>query len=101
MSELQPFHVIAYEEEVDSVLLAHCRYSLEFGKGQEIYYDFAAFEKHLYDRFLVGKPVIDNANPLMMTYTDDIARRDTFEQVRNKIKPQVESCNCALHILIL
>ena len=33
--------VVVFEEEIDSVVLAHCQYSLAFGKGQEVTYNYS------------------------------------------------------------
>ena len=89
LSNVQPFHMVSYEGEIDSVILTHCRYSLSFGKGQEVEYDFAGLEKHIYDRFLVTKPEIDGSSQPLMMYTSDVIRQDIFQQLRDKIKPQV------------
>ena len=81
--------MISYEGEIDTVILTHCRYSLRFGKGQQVEYDFGALEKHIYDRFLVGKPWIDrNAQP-MMIFSSDVIQQDVFEQLKKNITPQV------------
>ena len=87
--KVQPFHMVSYEGEIDSVILTHCRYSLSFGKGQEVEYDFAAIEKHIYDRFLVTKPEMNRRSQPLMVYTSDIIRRDVFQQLKGNLKPQV------------
>jgi hypothetical protein len=89
VSELQPIHVIAYKKQMDALLRAHCRYSLRLGEGHRVEYDFIGLEKQIYNQFVVGKPLIDATIPLMMRYTGDVAKHDTFEQIRRKIKPQV------------
>ena len=99
MPHLQPFHMISYEEEIDSIILTHCRYSLKFGKGQDVKYDFGALEKHIYDRFLVGKPEIDGATQSVMIYSSDVIQQDVFDQLRQKIKPQV--CVFLHHLVIV
>ena len=89
--------MVSYEGEIHSVILTHCRYSLSFGKGHEVEYDFAALEKHIYDRFLVTKPEIDGRSQPLMMYTSDVIRQDIFQQLKDKIKPQVHtlySLNC-------
>ena len=91
--------MVSYEGEIDSVILTHCRYSLSFGKGQEVEYDFAALEKHIYDRFLVTKPEIDGSSQPLMMYTSDVIRQDIFQQLRDKIKPQV-SCTLCLECFV-
>ena len=87
--------MVSYEGEIDSVILTHCRYSLTFGKGQEVEYDFAALEKHIYDRFLVTKPEMDRRSQPLMVYTSDIIRRDVFQQLKEKLKPQVRIVVCS------
>ena len=89
LPQVQPFHMVSYEGEIDSIILTHCRYSLIFGKGQEVEYDFAALEKHIYDRFLVTKPVINRSGQPLMVYSSDVIRPDVFQTLRDKIKPQV------------
>ena len=81
--------MISYEGEIDTVILTHCRYSLRFGKGQQVQYDFGALEKHIYDRFLVGKPGIDGTSQPVMVYSGDVIQQDVFEQLKKNIKPQV------------
>ncbi|XP_065826355.1 E3 ubiquitin-protein ligase RNF213-like isoform X3 [Oscarella lobularis] len=58
MSEITRAQLISYDFERDffPLVLAHCNYSLEVGKGSDVTYDFAALERQLIDRFLTGKP---------------------------------------------
>eukprot|EP00118_Oscarella_pearsei_P021368 m.239300 g.239300 ORF g.239300 m.239300 type:complete len:5831 (+) comp40181_c2_seq5:266-17758(+) len=60
MNEVTQAQLIYYDVDRDllPLVLAHCRYSLEVGKGTDITYDFAALERQLVDRFLSGKPQI-------------------------------------------
>jgi hypothetical protein len=89
VSQLQHFHMVSYEAEIDTVLLTHCRYSLKFGQGQDVEYDLAALQKHIYDRFIVGKPYIDRGTQPMMVFTSDVIRKDVLDQLKEKIKPQI------------
>ncbi|XP_065826351.1 E3 ubiquitin-protein ligase RNF213-like isoform X2 [Oscarella lobularis] len=58
MNEITRAQLISYDFERDffPLVLAHCNYSLEVGKGSDVTYDFAALERQLIDRFLTGKP---------------------------------------------
>ena len=92
--------MVSYEAEIDTVLLTHCRYSLKFGQGQDVEYDLAALQKHIYDRFIVGKPYIDRGTQPMMVFTSDVIRKDVLDQLKEKIKPQVHLYNCRVCICI-
>ena len=58
LSQLQANHVLNYEHKLIPVILTHCQYSLRYGKGTEVAYDFEAIERDLFDKFVFGKPLI-------------------------------------------
>ena len=58
LSQLQPYHVISYEHKLIPVILSHCQYSLQYGKGTEVSYDLHSIERDLFDKFMFGKPLI-------------------------------------------
>ena len=58
LSQLQLFHVVCYEHKLIPVILTHCQYSLQYGKGTEVTYDLQAIERDLCDKFIFGKPLI-------------------------------------------
>jgi len=58
LSQLQPCHVISYENKLLPLILTHTGYSLEYGRGTEVTYDPEAIEKDLFDKFIFGKPLI-------------------------------------------
>ena len=60
MAEVTRANLISYDFEKDllPLVLAHCHYSLEVGRGTDITYDYKALERQLIDRFLLGKPHI-------------------------------------------
>ena len=60
MREITSTQLISYDLEKNLIplVLSHCNYSLEVGKGCDISYDFAGIERQLVDRFLTGKPQI-------------------------------------------
>ena len=58
LSQLQACHVLSYEHKLIPVILTHCQYSLRYGKGKEVAYDFEAIERDLIDKFIFGKPLI-------------------------------------------
>ena len=58
LSQLQACHVLSYEHKLIPVILTHCQYSLRYGKGTEVAYDFEGIERDLIDKFVFGKPLI-------------------------------------------
>ena len=54
-------HLVAFHPERDLVpmMLAHCDYSLEVGKGTSVHYNWLALERHLIDRFVKRRPLVD------------------------------------------
>ena len=58
LSQLQPFHVVCYEHKLIPVILTHCQYSLQYGRGDDVTYDLQAIERDLCDKFIFGKPLI-------------------------------------------
>ena len=81
-------HLLDYENHLLSIVLSHCHYSLRHGKGQDVTYDYPALEKHLVDRFIHGKPLIQLEIP-QVVYRKDVYSVMTFANIRKKVKPQV------------
>ena len=77
--------MIHFEEQITNVIFSHCKYSLKAGHGADIVYDFVALEKHILDRFVRGKPLIDIRFP-GMSYRSDVIEALTFRSIRQKIK---------------
>ena len=71
-----------------SIVLSHCHYSLVMGKAHEVSFDFPALEKHILNRFVIGKPLIILSIPCV-TYRKDVYTADTFAAIRKKVAPQV------------
>ena len=81
-------HLLDYEQQLQSIILSHCHYSLTVGKGQDIKYDLPALEKHILNRFIYGKPMILLDIP-HVAYRKDVYTAETFLAIRQKVKPQV------------
>ena len=81
-------HLLIYEHQLPSIILSHCQYSLEVGKGQDVSYDWPALEKDILGRFIHGKPLIQSDIP-QVVYRKDIYTAATFAAVRKKVEPQV------------
>ena len=63
-------------------------------------YDYPALEKHLVDRFIHGKPLIQLEIP-QVVYRKDVYSAMTFANIRKKVKPQVSHMNTLLTPLTL
>ena len=88
ISHINQCHLLLFEQHLQSIILSHCHYFLTVGKGQDIQYDIPALEKHILNRFVYGKPVILLDIP-HVAYRHDVYSADTFQAVRQKVKPQV------------
>ncbi len=58
VKHVQHCHLVEYHQQLLSMVLSHCHYSLKHGEQQELTYEFAALEKSFIDRFVHGKPMI-------------------------------------------
>ena len=81
-------HLLDYEQQLLSIVLSHCHYSLCVGQGQDVKYDLAALEKHIFDRFIQGKPKIQSFM-VDVSYTKDAYTAANFTAVRTKCRVQV------------
>lgn len=88
ISHAQSCHLLDYEHQIISIVLSHCQYSLEYGKGQKVEYDLSALEKHIVDRFIHGKPILQLEIP-QVTYRKEVYSIDTFDKIRKNVPPQV------------
>ena len=84
-------HLLNYDNQLQSILLSHCHYSLRVGHGHEVSYDLPALEKHILGRFIHGKPRILVDIP-QVSYQNDVHTAATFAAVRKKVSPQVCIC---------
>lgn len=78
-------HMLDYEQQLLSIVLSHCHYSLKAGQGQSMRYDLPALEKHILDRFIQGKPKIV-FEIKVVAYAKDLYIASNFTAVRIKIK---------------
>eukprot|EP00118_Oscarella_pearsei_P024112 m.298997 g.298997 ORF g.298997 m.298997 type:complete len:1015 (+) comp40786_c0_seq14:4240-7284(+) len=100
MNEVTNAQLISYDYEKDflPLLLAHCNYSLEVGRGSDITYDFAALERQLVDRFLTGKPKI-KFQVHQFAFSRDAYTSDLFVRIAQKIPQEKISVPVARQIV--
>ena len=94
ITHLHRCHLLDYEQQLPSIILSHCHYSLKVGRGQDVKYDHQALQKHILDLFIHGKPVIVVDDIPQVVYKKDIYTTGTFADVRKKVAPQVSSSEC-------
>lgn len=53
--------LLSYDTDRDLIPLvhAHCHYSLEPGQGTSVEYDWSAVQRHLIDRLVRGRSIVD------------------------------------------
>lgn len=85
LSRLLSCHVINYERQLIHVILTHCKYSLKIGFGDDVTYDYASLQKHILDRFVNGKPLIDVDIPLI-SFKSDVLKTTVFSHVRKTLQ---------------
>jgi len=78
-------HLLDYENQIISVVLSHCCYSLRVGEAHTVQYNYEAIEKQIMDKFIYGKPIILVDIP-QVVYRKDIYTTVTINAVRKKIK---------------
>ena len=83
-------HLVIYDQQLQSIILSHCHYSLTAGSSHVVQYDYKALEKTILDRFIHGKPMILADIPQVM-YRKDAYNTATFSEIRSKVSPQVNA----------
>ena len=88
VTHVQLCHLLDYEDQLLSIVLSHCQYSLKYGHGQDISYDLPALQKHIVDRFIHGKPQLIMDFPQVI-YREDVYTAASFANIRKNVSPQV------------
>ena len=60
---------------------------MESDKGTELTYDLIGIQKQVEDRFIIGRPILDEKIE-QLSYRQDFRNAETFQRIRDKI-PQV------------
>ncbi|XP_006813927.2 E3 ubiquitin-protein ligase rnf213-alpha-like [Saccoglossus kowalevskii] len=99
-SDLTPAHLIAYDPDKDllPLVLSHCNYSLEVGKGSVIEYDLDTLERQLEERFIIGKAKIERKTEQLL-FRQDSRDAAVFETIKQKI-PQEKLTKAAKHHIL-
>ena len=70
------------------LVLAHCHYTVEAGQGMLVQYDLAALEKHLEQRFIISRPMVDMAE-IRLVFSEDVHNTSQMMALRRRVR-QVE-----------
>ncbi|XP_070580814.1 E3 ubiquitin-protein ligase rnf213-alpha-like isoform X2 [Ptychodera flava] len=84
--DLTPADLIAYDPEKDllPMVLSHCNYSLEVGRGTLVEYDLPSLERQLEERFIRGKAKILRKIE-QLVFRQDSRDAAVFESLKSKI----------------
>ena len=66
------------DEDITTLAIAHCNYSLEIGKGTIVEYDFEGFQRQLYQKFIRGRPILITKVGIIFLNTLKITRNQGF-----------------------
>ena len=77
-------HIIEYND-IQPLLLSHAHYSLAFGEGSQLTYDFEGVEQQFIEQFIQSKPLIV-AEHLRFEYAREAYITDMAENVRLKVQ---------------
>ena len=82
--------LVAYDTDhhLLPLIMAHCQYTLEVGKGTFVQYSLAALEKQLEQRFIVGRAHVDRQD-MRVIFSDDVRNTSDLTALRQRI-PQEE-----------
>jgi hypothetical protein len=83
-------HLVSYHSERDlqPIILANCNYSLEFGKGTRIEYDFGMMEKQIEERFIRGRPRLFIQEFDFVLFHEDFTNATIFSQLRSRVQQE-------------
>ena len=84
LSELNTDHTIEYNE-IQPLLLSHAHYSLAFGQGSQVTYDFEGVEQQFIEQFIQSKPLI-LAEHIRFEYSRETYNIDVFDKVYLKVQ---------------
>ncbi|XP_070580810.1 E3 ubiquitin-protein ligase rnf213-alpha-like [Ptychodera flava] len=84
--DLTTADLIAYDPEKDllPMVLSHCNYSLEVGRGTLVEYDLPALERQVEDRFINGKAKIVRKVE-QLVFREDSRDSAVFESLKTKL----------------
>ena len=99
LSQLQASHVLNYEHKLIPVILTHCQYSLRYGKGTEVIYDFEAIERDLFDKFIFGKPLILVDEMPRVVFRKDAHDANFYESIMDNVKQACKFCFVNLYYM--
>ncbi|XP_077981787.1 E3 ubiquitin-protein ligase rnf213-alpha-like [Glandiceps talaboti] len=97
LTDVAKAHLIAFdpEEDLEPLVVTHCDYSLEMGRGTCLDYNFEGLERQIITKFVQGKSRVQR-EVILFTYADSICDKIVFERLRRlipqtEILPQVEN----------
>ena len=87
LNNVSPNNLINYHQQLDKLIISNARYSLQFGEGTRIEYDYMTIERQLVDKFISSKPYIIYLPRPNIATEDNI--RAKIQRI-NELIPQVD-----------
>ncbi|XP_066291012.1 E3 ubiquitin-protein ligase RNF213-like isoform X3 [Branchiostoma lanceolatum] len=100
LSDVNSAHVVACHPEQDllPLVLSHCCYSLAVGEGTRVEYDLPALERQLVERFVSGKPRINDEFETFV-FRQETKNVAMYKSLRDKVPQEPLSKAVQMHIL--
>ncbi|XP_078611724.1 E3 ubiquitin-protein ligase RNF213-like isoform X2 [Branchiostoma floridae x Branchiostoma japonicum] len=100
LSDVNTAHVVACHPEQDllPLVLSHCCYSLAVGEGTRVEYDLPALERQLVERFISGKPRINDEFETFV-FRQETKNVAMYKSLRDKVPQEPLSKAVQIHIL--
>ncbi|XP_078674105.1 E3 ubiquitin-protein ligase rnf213-alpha-like isoform X2 [Branchiostoma floridae x Branchiostoma belcheri] len=100
LSDVNTAHVVCCHPDQDllPLVLSHCCYSLAVGEGSRVDYDLPALERQLVERFVSGKPRINDEFETFV-FRQETKNVAMYKSLRDKIPQEPLSKAVQMHIL--
>ncbi|KAI8522257.1 hypothetical protein Bbelb_020110 [Branchiostoma belcheri] len=100
LSDVNTAHVVCCHPDQDllPLVLSHCCYSLAVGEGSRVEYDLPALERQLVERFVSGKPWINDEFETFV-FRQETKNVAMYKSLRDKIPQEPLSKAVQMHIL--
>ncbi|KAI8513635.1 hypothetical protein Bbelb_079590 [Branchiostoma belcheri] len=100
LNDVNTAHVVCCHPEQDllPLVLSHCCYSLAVGEGTRVEYDLPALERQLVERFVLGKPRINDDFEIFI-FRQETKNVAMYKSLRDKIPQEPLSKAVQMQIL--
>ena len=93
VKHVQHCHLVEYQQQLLSMVLSHCQYTLNHEQDQQLTYEFAALQKRFVDRFIHGRPTI-KFEIMEVKYREEAY---SIANVKRAVEPKVSIKVCKMN----